>query len=220
MQSATLLLLLMAGPVNEVTVHDYLMVFAADGAQYAPTRGHTFAAVVRVERSSGAPPRLVEMHSISWLPQTMKVRALALRPEKGHNMPLHDTLRHYICLGPVTMWGPYCVEPEFAERFKERVATIESCFRYKAASLTSPRDVCDCARAVEEMVEPRRRFIGIYGYGAAASSVVVQKFSPWMVDPDRTYPDVATLIGLDEYPLERRAYGEFTSKADQKRASR
>ena len=101
-------------------------------------------------------------------------------------MPLEETLRdaaashRRICL-----WGPYRVRPEFAQSFRDRVARVESSFRYKGACFLSPTTVCDCTRSLEEMVG-RRRLIGAFGYGAASSSVVVRLFEPWLIDPWQT----------------------------------
>jgi hypothetical protein len=97
---------------------------------------------------------------------------------------------------------------------------VEREFRYKGGCLLSPRKVCDCARSVEEMLRGDRRFIGICGYGAAAASSVVQTFSPGLVEPHQTHAWVGTLIGLDEYPLIWRAFGDYTSRRDQMKAAR
>jgi hypothetical protein len=191
---------------------DYLIVFSSDSTPYKANKTHTFAALVRVEKAPGQPPCVASLESISWLPATMKVRALAVRPETGRNVPLDETLRVFLSSGHrVCMWGPYRVGPELAEAFRARIATLESSFQYKGACLFSPLDVCDCARAVEEMVEPHRRYIGVFGYGAAAASFIVRKFSPWLIEPEQPHPWVGTLIGLDEFPLVRRPFGDYTS---------
>lgn len=220
MRTLSLVLILFSATLASAQIQDFVCVFSADGIPYRPDKGHTFAAVVRVETHEGKPARAVEVASISWLPATMKVRALALKPEQGRNVPLDETLRVYADKGhKLCMWGPYRVQPEFFELFKTRVAQVEQTFGYKAAALTSPRDICDCARAVEEMVESRRRLIGVNGYGAAASSVVVRKFSPWLIEPDQSHAWVEPLMGLDEYPLVRRSYGDYTTRGDQFKAS-
>ncbi len=201
-------------------VEDYLFVFAADGVPYRPTRAHLFAALASVEKSPDNPPRLVDFTSMSWLPETMVVRALAMRPEKGRNVPLDETIEFSLKEGRlVFLWGPYRVQPEFAQRFKARVATVESSFKYQGACFLKPLEVCDCVRSVEEMIEPWRRFIGVFGYGAAAASFVVRKFTPWLVEPQQAHSWVETLIGVDKYPLIRRQYGDFTSRLDQMRAA-
>jgi hypothetical protein len=220
MPVAPLLVLLLAVPPAASAVEDYLLFFAADGIPYRPDRGHSFAALVRVEQAPGCAPRVVEVASLSWLPATMKVRALAPRSEVGRNVPLEETLHVSLASGGrVCLWGPYRVCPELAETFKARIATVETTYRYKAACRLAPRNVCDCARSLEETVVPRRRYIGAFGYGAAAVSVIVREFSPWLIEPEQAHPWVATLLGLDECPLIRRPFGDSTSRQDQLRAA-
>ncbi len=193
---------------------DYLMVFSAESIPYAPTRAHTFAAVVRVGRGADGALRVVDIHSLSWLPAAGVIRPFALRGEKGRNVPLDETLRDAVAQGrEICVWGPYLMRGEFADMFRDRVALVESSFRYKAASLVAPLHVADCTRSVEELVG-RRRYIGVCGYGAASASYVVRQFEPWMIDPCHSHPWVATLIGLDDYPLVHRPHGDFTSRKD------
>lgn len=205
--------------VGSLRADDYMIVFSAEKVPYRPTGAHTFAALVQIEPGPDGNLTVVACDSLSWLPASGKIRGLALKPEPGRNVPLNETLddavveRRQICV-----WGPYLVKPELAEMFRARVTRVESSFRYKAASFLSPLDVCDCTRSIEEMVGPRR-YIGVYGYGAAASSVVVQRCSPWFVKPDCTHPDVIQLLGLDSYPLVYRRYGDYTTRFDQLKAS-
>ena len=197
---------------------DYLVVFSAESVPYSPTQAHTFAAVVRVSAAADGPTRVLDVCSLSWLPTAGTIRAFALRSEAGRNVPLEETLQdatashRRICL-----WGPYRVCPEFAQLFRDRVARVESSYRYKGACFLRPSKVCDCTRSLEEMVG-QRRFIGVFGYGAASSSVVVRLFEPWLIDPCQTHPWVATLIGLDNYPLVRRVHGDYTSRREQRGA--
>lgn len=205
-------------PPEAVAIEDYFMVFTADRTRYNPARAHTFAAVVRIERTASE-ARVASVASLSWLPVTMKVRPLALRPEVGRNVPLLETLQWATDNGDrINMWGPYRVQTEFADTFRARVNTVESRFQYRGACLTSPLTVCDCARSVEEMIEPRRRYIGFFGYGAAAGSYIVKKFHSYLIDPEQTHPWVGSAIGLDSYTIRARAHGDYDDRMDQLRA--
>lgn len=210
-----------SGPPDSSIRADYLIVFAGDSSPYRATTAHTFAALITVVSSPGEAPRVADLVSISWLPETLKVRALAVRPERGRNVPLDETLALYLRPpGHVSAWGPYLAHPGLAETFRARVTVVEGGYRYKGASFLSPRDVGDCARAVEEMARPDRRYIGVYGYGAAAAGSVIRTFSPGLVEPHRPHPWVAELAGLDQYPLVWRAFGDYTTRWDQFRAAR
>jgi len=200
-------------------VDDYLIVFSSDSTPYRPTNGHTFAAVVQVAESTDGPPRIVDMASLSWLPATRKVRALAMRCEPGRNVPLHETLHSYLTGGgKVRMWGPYRIEPELAEQFRAHVAAVESSYRYKAACFLTFGRICDCTRALEVLTKTDNRFIGACGYGAAASSHCVQHLSPYLIEPGQEHAWVATLIGLDQYPLDRMRFGAYISRWEQLRS--
>jgi hypothetical protein len=215
--AAVFLGLLFALPVAAAGTDDYLLVFAADSLPYQATKAHTFAAVVRIEKAPGGPPRVVELTSLSWLPVTMKVHAWKRWPVPGHNLPLDETLRFYQANGSrICLWGPYRIEAELAEKFKCRVATVEAEGKYKAGSLFGTSHVCDCARSVEQMLgSERRRYIGLFGFGAAASSVIVQKLSPWIIEPDQSHLWVAEMLGLEQYPIVHRPFGDYTSRTDQ-----
>jgi hypothetical protein len=201
-----------------VAAEDYLLVFSAESVPYKPTHAHTFAAVVRVSAAGDGPTRVLDVCSLSWLPTGGTVHAFAIRSEVGRNVPLEETLQDATASHQrICLWGPYRVCPEFSQLFRDRVAKVESSFRYRGACFLSTKSVCDCTRSLEEMVG-QRRFIGAFGYGAASASVVVRLFEPWMIDPCQTHPWVATLIGLDKYPLVRRVHGDYTSRRDQRAA--
>lgn len=192
----------------------YFILFTTDSTPYQPTKAHTFAALVSVNVMPGEEARDPAVTSMSWLPATMKVRGLAMRSETGRNVPLHETLQFYAD-SRICMWGPYRVRSDFAETFKARVATVESSFGYKGACWLSPMHVCDCARSIEEMIDPHRRYIGVFGYGAAAGSYIVRKFAPYLVEPECPQYWVASLIGLGQYRLVLRDFGDYTSKYQQ-----
>ena len=124
MRLASLIVVLLCALPASAATEDYLIIFAADSVPYRPTTAHTFAALVTVERTPGHQPRIVDFASISWLPETMKVRPFALSHEKGRNVPLDETLHHYLSTGSrICMWGPFRIQPELAATFRCRVAT-------------------------------------------------------------------------------------------------
>lgn len=215
---ACLLILLLAQPAT-AEVENYLLVFAGDAVPYRPTRAHTFAAVVQIERKPGCPPKLLHLSSLSWLPKDEKIRAFA-PPKTGRNVPLHETIQTVLKEKRIVhMWGPYHICPELADKFRARQLKVESCFLYRGACFLSRMHICDCVRSIEEMITGKRRFIGVLGYGAAGASVVVREANPWIIHPQQTHPWVATIVGLDRYPITRHAHDEFTSRWDQLKSS-
>jgi hypothetical protein len=212
----TVLLLALLHATAAARGDDYLMVFSSDSTPYRPTNGHTFAAVAQVAESPGCPPRVTDLHSLSWLPVTRKVRALAMWCEPGRNVPLHETLQSYLTGGgTVRMWGPYRITPELAEMFRAHVASVEASYRYKAACFLTFGRICDCTRALEVLIKTDSRYIGACGYGAAASSHCVQHLAPYLIEPRQEHTWVATLLGLDRYSLTRMHFGEYRSRWEQ-----
>ena len=219
MRTCSLLLVFLFIQPASAEVENYLLVFASDAVPYRPTRAHTYAAVVQIERQPGYPPKLLHLASLSWLPKNKIIRAFA-PAETGRNVPLHETIQTSLREQRIVhMWGPYRIRPELADKFRERQATVESSFQYRGACFLSKRKICDCVRSIEEMITEKRRFIGVFGYGAASSSVVVKKAVPWIIHPQQSHAWVATMIGLDRYPINRRAFGDFTSKWDQMKSA-
>src|SRR5438874_354066 len=95
---AALLALTVAAPARAGEAF-YLLMFGSQTTPNNPNYSHSFAAFVRVTwpGDEPCPPpggAFLEVHTISWLPATMKVRTAALHPECGHNFELHETIRH------------------------------------------------------------------------------------------------------------------------------
>ena len=60
----------------------------------------------------------LESHTISWLPASLKIRPLFLRPEPAVDLGLHETIAYVRDNGErVSMWGPYECRSSFFHRF-------------------------------------------------------------------------------------------------------
>src|SRR3954452_3921709 len=80
----------------------YLLMFGSQRIPNNPNYSHSFATFVRVCWPGNGPcphNATLEARTISWLPRTMVVRTLALRPEWGYNFDLHTTLRYVLNSG-------------------------------------------------------------------------------------------------------------------------
>lgn len=204
---AALLVLLSAAGADAGEAY-YLIVFASQRGPNTPSHNHTFATFVRATWDDGcaSAPR-VEAHAISWLPCDMRIRAFALLPEPGRNFDLHTTLRHVLADGQtVTMWGPYQIEAELYRLALAEIGRLEGgCLRYKSfdAGYRSDR-VTNCSHAVRSTVLGPRRLLPVIG-GQVSSLTSLRVLSPWVTEPGRVHPWVASALGLDEYPIARRA---------------
>jgi hypothetical protein len=199
-------------PVGRVPAREcfYVLIFASQRTPNEPDYSHTFATFVRAtwpgEESCPQTAHL-EAHTISWLPRTMRVRVVALHPECGHNFALDMTIRHSLeTRDHVSLWGPYQTCPELYQLALRQIARLESGqVSYKAMDLGySPERVCNCIHAVEMVTGVARLRIPKPAWGDPASYQVVQRFLPWIIEPDLVYPWVASSLGLYEYPILHR----------------
>jgi hypothetical protein len=129
----------------------YALIF---GSQSSPKRlryTHTWATFVRVVgEGDDLNSYQVYQHTISWLPESLRVRTWALVPEKGVNLDLDATLDAVYRKGEnVTMWGPFEMERPVYERSLRVKAIVDSgTARYRAISTPRNLLVSDCIHAV------------------------------------------------------------------------
>jgi hypothetical protein len=165
-----------------------------------------FATFVRATWPEGCrnPPVKLESITISWLPENLKVRTLALCPEPGVNLGLHPTVKYALANDErVSMWGPYQVEPELyalAARQRDRLESGQ--VRYKANDIgRNSARVSNCIHALATVVEGGRLRVATPGWGEVASYAVLLRYRPYLIDCTQTHPWVASSLGLDAYPI-------------------
>lgn len=211
---ALLLVHALVAPLSASPPGEYLVVMTADSVPYRPSNTHSFAALATIEQGPDGASKVAKVDGISWLPTAGKLRVTSLRPEPGRNVPFDETLAIYRANGSrLCAWGPYRVNADFAERFRAKACDMEG-KRYRALWSSAP-DVTNCTRTLLEVVDPTRRYIGPFGYGAAAGNRIVEAYRPWLVAPCETHPEVDQLLGLCDLPLERMRHGASVSRGDQ-----
>jgi hypothetical protein len=185
----------------------YLLVFGSQRVPNNPDYSHTFATFVRASWPGDGPcPRCpaLEARTISWLPRSLVVRTLALLPECGRNLGLHETLRLVLGSGErVSLWGPYLIDAGLYRRVLRQAALLESGWvLYKASDLGyCSDDVSNCIHAVSSLADGHRLRLGSPGWGEAASYRVLNDLRPWVLDRGRLHPWVGCALGLDRYPI-------------------
>jgi hypothetical protein len=190
----------------------YLLVFAAQRVPNNPNYSHTFATFVRASWPGDGPcPRwpVLEACTISWLPRSLVIRTLALLPECGRNLDLHETLRYVLANDErVSLWGPYRIDAALYRGALRQAAVLESgCVLYKANDLGYySDDVCNCVHAVSSLADGYRLRFGIPGWGETASYRVLEELLPWVLDRERVYPWVGCALGLGRHPIIYRGW--------------
>ena len=185
----------------------YLLVFASQRVPNNPNYSHTFATFVRASWPGDGPcPRCpaLEARTISWLPRSLAVRSLALWPECGRNLGLHETLRYALAgEARVSLWGPFRIDAELYRRALRQAALLESGWvLYKASDLGYYSDeVSNCVHAVSSLADGYRLRLGNPRWGEAASYRVLEELRPWVLDGGRVYAWVGCALGLGRYPI-------------------
>src|SRR5206468_2996196 len=141
----------------------------------------------------GCPPRTaprLECVTISWLPESLKVRLFALCAEPGVNLGLHQTLKYTLGNDErVSMWGPYRIEPEvyaWATRQRDHLESGE--VRYKANDVgRNSANVSNCIHAVSTVIDGPRLRVASPGWGEVASYAILRRFLPDIIDCQQTH---------------------------------
>src|SRR5262245_910358 len=132
----------------------FLLVFASQRVPNNPNYSHTFATFVRASWPGNGPcPRCptLEACTLSWVPRNLVIRTLALWPECGRNLGLHETLRYVLGNeARVSLWGPYRIDAALYRRALRQAALLGSGeVLYKANDMGYfSDDVSNCVHAL------------------------------------------------------------------------
>jgi hypothetical protein len=194
----------------------FLAIFGSQSSPKLLWKTHTFGTAMKATTDPATGTLiLVEAHTISWLPQTMHLRPLALHPEPGKNFSLHETIQFAIKDGQhVAQWGPYEIRHRRYERFVIQKAFLDSgVVGYQAidtlGEAAKKGNACDCVHAITDM-DPYfdRAYFPLTRLGYSASRWIVKQF--WttgaIIDTSKTYPELNAQLGLDQFEISHRTY--------------
>lgn len=182
-----------------------LLMFSSQRMPRNPNYSHSFAAFVRT-KCCPTSQSIAEVHVISWLPANGKVRLLA-HPECGRNFELIETIQLSLCTRQrVSLWGPYRICPELFERALNRIADLENGrILYKADDSFRRDDrVSNCIHAISALAQGNRLRVASPSWGDSASSFILERLMPWVVNREETHDWIAIALGLDAFPIAYR----------------
>jgi hypothetical protein len=186
----------------------YVLVF---GSQQIPARAqfaHTFAVFAKATGQGPCSENYgLEAYSISWMPQTLEIRTVALLPECGQNVELHYTIRWALSTGQrISVWGPYQIDKELYDRAIEQIRLLQGGeVLYKAIDFGYRSDhVSNCIHALSTIAEGYRLHVVSASFGETAGYYVTRRFEPWIIDPCRTHDWLVPRLGLAGYPIIHR----------------
>jgi hypothetical protein len=186
----------------------YVMIFGSQSKPKLLQYTHTWATFIRaVGEGPDASNYALDLHTISWLPQSLDIRTWSFLPEPGVNLDLYQTLDAvYHDREHVTMWGPFRILPQVYERSLGVKAILDSGrAEYRAISTARNLLICDCIHAVAA-VDPifGRDHYPLIRVGKPASRHIARQFVTRSVF-DQYQTEASWLIprlGLDRYPIE------------------
>jgi len=207
-----LLLLPIATPVAVAQSPDsyYITVFGSGSNPLRAHRTHTFATVSHVRETSAGP--VAENHTISWMPATLNIRPLALRPEPGANLSQEESFRWAESLGLRTsVWGPFTITPERYEALLARKADLESGrISYRAlGGFTKDAAVSNCGQSFPRAGVVGQKYLQPTPLpGEQGTSLLVERGIITSPHPVVERPDLLPAIVAPGHPVVRRAAGE------------
>ena len=191
----------------------YIMIFGSQSTPKFPRWTHCWATAVKVTEQPGEAAPIIESQTISWFPESLRVKPWWFHVEPGTNLDLHTTMeevrRHH---ERVSMWGPYETWHGLYRRFTVQKQFMESGeVGYQCIDTVgeAPRNGtgCDCIHAMSDMdpIFDRRRYPLTF-FGEAASRNIVRQIRqrPILIHPDETHDWLISALGLDCNRIIRR----------------
>lgn len=192
----------------------YMTIFGAQSVPFQIRYTHTWATYVRtVVTPAGEFPAAI--NTVSWMPASLHIRPLALRPEAGVNLNLAETFAWVRSFnGAVSCWGPYEIDAERYGRLVARKEQLENeGFQYRAVgALTRRGDVSNCGQSFarstpqvgDRYVQPTP------SPGENGTSILALRLARAgaFVGGPVTHDWILCVIGADKYYFIRRQPGE------------
>lgn len=216
--------LVVALPASPAKADDYYVaIFSAESVPFRSNQTHTFVVAARVPGAVDGVPCPVEFTHISWVPASLKIRGVTLRPECGANLPVADTFAfcRMNCMR-VSCWGPYRIEPELFDIIKCQAAKLESGrVLYKPTDNFYHSDIAaNCYHAIWRPIAPCKKYSGAFNCGDASGGTTVRLFTPWLCDPCSTHDWLLDAIVPKGEVVLRRSFDDRPTRRDAIRSAR
>jgi hypothetical protein len=178
----------------------YMIIFGSQTEPNLPRSAHTFAVFIKTSGAGKDHTRhKVETHCISWLPKTLTVEPLRLRPEPGVNLDLPQSLKYAASEGAqVAMWGPFRIQEKAYDLALKRIELLQS---GKMAYIAMDRRfrgtaVTNCIHAVSDLDTEQPLLLTGTAHGDAASLQVLQHLERWIVKENEDNNWLLDRLGL------------------------
>jgi hypothetical protein len=184
-------------------------MFGSQLSEPEPEYSHSWGTFAKVTFNPAQPTPRMESFTISWLPRSLIIRLWTLEAEPGVNLDLHSTMRYVLGNQErVSMWGPYEIDEELFYKAADQLDLLQSgqvCYKAIDIGWFSDR-ASNCIHALTSAVRVVQPHVFIPAWGETASFVILQDYTPWIVDRYHEHYYISSALGLDAYPIVYRKY--------------
>lgn len=195
----------------------FVLIWASQRVPRTARYSHTFVTVVRAAARVPGSVEILEVHTISWLPATLDIRPLAVRPEPGVNLTLAETLAYARRNGErVSLWGPFECRTSFYRRFLVQKHFLEtSGIGYQCVDnigeAARTGNGCNCIHAIAD-ADPEfgRDNYPLIWFGDPASEHIANRLRNRgsILYPEIEHDEVLEAVELCGCPIRRRHFGD------------
>jgi hypothetical protein len=190
----------------------YLLLFGSQSSPMLPRKTHSWATAVRVVDQGPGQSPIVEQHTISWMPSTLRIRPFRFKVEPGVNLDLHFSFEEMLRQNEhVSLLGPYQIRPGLFRKFvmqKEFVAS--GAIGYQACDTAGEAffhgNGRACVHAISDLdLNYARGYYWQFLFGSNASRFIADQMARHggFIDTQGDHQWLVCLLGLDRYPMER-----------------
>jgi len=193
----------------------YMIVLTSQAEPNLPKLSHTFAVFAKASgEGKDFQKYKLETHTISWLPRSLSITPLRVRPEPGHNLNLLESLKYAESINArVSYWGPFPIKKnayylalkqiEVLNSGKVGYIVLDRRFRGNGAT--------NCIHAVSDLDTEQPLLETGKAYGEEASRMVLQHLQRWIVPSEIDHSWV-----LERLNLKKDSRRDFELKSAQR----
>jgi hypothetical protein len=200
------------GPRNAPAVSEryYLLVFASQSIPKLPRYTHTWATAVCLRNHGLNQPPQLDVHTISWLPDCLRIHTWDLRVDRGVNLDLGRTMQQISSQGQrISLWGPYEIDPDLYCHFLAQQAFLQSGqVGYQAIDDLGEAALCgngmNCVHAIADSDD--RFGDPAWLCGAETGEFLVRHLEAEgaLIHSERVHDWLLPQLGLIDFPIVRR----------------
>jgi len=202
------LFLLSLPTLVQAETYYFMTVFGSECHPPRPQYAHSFATFVKATgQGRDYSEYHLEVHTISWLPETMDIKVWRMTPEPGDNYSLFTTLNWAVDVGAdIRKYGPYQISCETYRRALHRISIMnQDLLRYQAVDPVVRTEISNCIHAISgiDPYDSRTRY-PLIRIGQSASEHIAEVFieNGLILNPKANHQWLDYRMGLHCYEIE------------------